>query len=115
MRSRLVSFGRASCRSLWPGGVAPRRRPALSPAEAAADFLSGVLGGRAPEGKNTLSRVVSFSSRPLNAHVPDLPSASSASSSSAVGGAQFAPLDQLAAGASLTSSFVRPDFTERGN
>src|SRR4051794_10275472 len=114
MRSRLVSFGRASCRSLWSGGVAPRPPPDLSPPEAAADFRSGVLGGRAPEGKNPLSRLVSFSSRPLNAHVPDVPSASSASSSPEVGAAQLAPLDQLAAGASFTSSFVRPDLTERG-
>ena len=42
------------------------------------------------------------------------PSASRAASSSAVGAAQIALLDHVAAGAAFTSSFVRPDFTERG-
>ena len=44
------------------------------------------------EGNRTLSRLVSFTSSPPSDQVPSLPRASSAASSSAVGGVQDRPL-----------------------
>ena len=74
-----------------------------------------VNAGVAPRpGNSTLSRLVSFRVCSPSCHCPPLPRASRAASSSVVGAAQLAAPVQLAAGASRTSSFVRPDLTDRG-
>ncbi len=81
-------------------------------------------------GNSTLSRLVSFSSRPWSSHVPALPRWSRALSSSAVGAANVggaggalagvsgAPsvrsLCHTASRAAFTSSLVRPVFTDAG-